>query len=357
MVMVVGALTSIYEVSYKSYQKDSSEISLLLILIAISFFPFIFFSIKKIPFCEERNFFSLSLLRICLYTALGILSFEFFLYGSAPLFSADPANARLEYGIPVIHTVAEILLRVSFLLWLSSQVKKYRYLFLIILFFILMAGRSSLIEILFVSFFYLILKKPNKTLKFVGILSMLTITIFYLLGEVRYGFDSRIEDTAEFKYEILRNPLFAWPISYLTFNFDNLLLNKEGLAGSDDLPASRVLNFIYSPLSHFFNIKKPVAIDEYDYVGVFNIGTGFFFYFLDFGAVVGFSVAFSVILSYCIVGKFLLKKGYYSLFAYVGYLFFSYAFVDRFLDITYISVILFSYILLKYWCGARAMRI
>jgi hypothetical protein len=129
--------------------------------------------------------------------------------------------------------------------------------------------------------------------------------VFIYFGDIRQGSDFDISEYGEAKgnYGYL-----TWFFGYFLVNFDNLALIIEN-------------NFVNGAQSNVFGsilqtlqITEFESVDEYLYVGKFNLGTAFRPYIMDFGFVYGglaFVFAWYICLRQCYIVKNL--SNFYSI--------------------------------------------
>lgn len=219
-----------------------------------------------------------------------------------PIFSLDPSEARLTWGFKYVHMATEIIIRTTMILTVASIIvrKKISKIDLLIIFSSLfyafcVVSRGLIMEM----FFYLVVasfligqqkEKFRTTLLYLLFFTFLGLVFFVLYGQWRQGDQFSIVVYGQLKYN---NPALAWFFGYFLVNFDNL-----ALVIMKDYQNFSLTN-VFGPLLQSLQIAKYLDIDNYIYVGAFNLGTEFRPYVLDYGTWIGGAV-FAFIWSVCL---------------------------------------------------------
>lgn len=229
--------------------------------------------------------------------------FAQFLWGVPPALSDDPMNNRLTWGMKYLHVLTEIIFRTTLLLCLGTAVNRGRFLkkdlkiiVPFILYAFLMVSRGLVIEI----FFYILLasilinSKKNSSrfkLSLKHYLFFSSLWIFFIIyGQWRQGADFSISEYGEMRSV---NSTMAWIFGYFLVNFDNLALIIE------QNYYNHSLTNVFGPLLQTFQITPYLEVDDYLYVGRFNLGTALRPFVLDYGPwVAGF--VFTILWSFWI---------------------------------------------------------
>lgn len=240
-----------------------------------------------------------------------------------PVFSGDANFARLEWGFKYVHVLTEIYFRFIVLLILGkSTVQKkisaidISIIGLILMYTILVVSRSFMGEIIIYLLLYFFFSRTFnwKTIIRVILGFIFLLYLFVLFGNLRQGDDFDISDYGEAKKNY---GYLIWFFGYFLVNFDNLALlidnNFSNGAGSN----------IFGSILQTLQLSKFEKVDEYLYVGKFNLGTAIRPYVLDFGVLGGglvFFLFWFLYLKQCFHVKKL--RSYYSilfLLIYIGF--------------------------------------
>lgn len=203
-----------------------------------------------------------------------------------PALSGAPNDARLEWGFKYVHVITEIAIRTTVLLAIGTAVTRGRFLLrdrVLLLaalsYTVLVVSRSFMLEIIFYWALssYLISrtgpKRRGLSTKHI-LLFVSVLPVFVLYGNWRQGSDFSIVEYGEV---LVDSNALAWVFGYFLVNFDNLALllmeNFKNDAGSN----------LFGSLLQTLQIDTYKAVDDYLYVGKFNLGTGLRPYVLDFG--------------------------------------------------------------------------
>lgn len=214
-----------------------------------------------------------------------------------PAFSADPNEARLEWGFKYVHVLTEVVVRTTMLVCVGSAIARGRFrsidrwiILASILYTLLVVSRSFLLEMVFywVLAVYLISRnltgrgsiRPKHALLFLSI-----FLIFIVYGNWRQGSDFSIVEYGEM---LIDSNVLAWIFGYFLVNYDNLaLLVMENFKNEST-------SNLFGSLIQTLQLGKFDFVDDYLYVGKFNLGTAIRSYVLDFGPWVG-GLVFAVI--------------------------------------------------------------
>lgn len=207
-----------------------------------------------------------------------------------PVLSDSPNDARLEWGVPIIHVLTEISIRVACLMVIGNacvrqNISTYdrRILVASIIYTILVVSRSFMLEIIFYWGFASLVSSYaqgrffNRMFK-AALLSVLIVGIFIGYGNWRQGSDFSIVEYGEMTVD---SNVLAWIFGYFLVNFDNLaLLLSEQYTNS-------AFSNTFGSILQTLQIAKFEQVDDYLYVGKFNLGTAFRPFVLDYGVWVG----------------------------------------------------------------------
>ena len=207
-----------------------------------------------------------------------------------PLLSGSPNDARLEWGIPFVHVLTEIIIRVMCLIVVGNACARQHLLprdrwILItgIIYTLLVVSRSFMLELIFYWGFASLVSSSAqhgyyKRLLKSSLVVMLVVGIFIGYGNWRQGSDFSIVDYGELAID---SNALAWVFGYFLVNFDNLaLLITEQYKNT-------ALSNTAGSLLQTLQIAKFDQVDDYLYVGKFNLGTAFRPFVLDFGVWIG----------------------------------------------------------------------
>ena len=226
---------------------------------------------------------SFTLLFLCIFCFQCIISLP-------PILASDPNEARLGWGIPIVHVLTEMCFRLYVLLFLSSK-KVVRRSSLSLMVFILIIGytlvvvtRSFMFEIFLYSGLFALVRMGgfslSKVIRF-SVFIVVLIQAFLVFSRFRQGEGF---DVSEYGEMAVSNPIAAWTFGYTLVNFDNLYMVVE-----QDYKNGSPSN-ILGPTLGFFQLRDYVEVDDYPYVGKFNLGTALRPFVLDFGLEVGIIV-------------------------------------------------------------------
>lgn len=216
-----------------------------------------------------------------------------------PALSSDPSSARLEWGFKYVHVATEILVRAGVLACVGTAVMKGRLSFsdLCIMFAaetyaILVVSRGLILEILIYFAFAYILISYRKYSKFrirsKHVFPFIAIwLIFVIYGEWRQGDDFSI---SEYGGMLIDSNAIAWVFGYFFVNLDNL-----ALVIMENFKNDSITN-VFGPLLQSLQILDYKEIDDYPYVGKFNLGTALRPFVIDYGPWLG-GIAFALIWS------------------------------------------------------------
>jgi oligosaccharide repeat unit polymerase len=263
---------------------------ILLGLIVVTLFP-----MRRIDFHEGRIHKEIRFLFFLCIMAFVVQS----LFALPPALSSDPMNARLEWGFKYVHVATEILIRTGVLVCLGAAVNRGRItradlwiLLSAIIYAFLVVSRGLILEFIIYIIFASVLNArttyQNIRIRPKHLIALaLVCGLFVIYGEWRQGMDFSISEYGEMLFD---SNTLAWIFGYFLVNFDNLaLLIMEGFHNS-------AISNIFGPLFQTLQIMNFDEVDDYLYVGKFNLGTALRPFVLDFGPWVG-GLAFTALLS------------------------------------------------------------
>lgn len=200
-----------------------------------------------------------------------------------PILASDPNEARLGWGIPIVHVLTEMCFRLYILLFLSSKKAMRKSTFSVSVFICILAytivvvTRSFMFEIFLYSGLFAIFRLRSFSMSkliSIFILTIVLIQAFLVFSRFRQGNGF---DVSKYGEMTVSSPVTAWIFGYTLVNFDNLymVVEQEYKNGSP----SNVLG----PTLGFFQLRNYVEVDDYPYVGKFNLGTAIRPFVLDFG--------------------------------------------------------------------------
>jgi oligosaccharide repeat unit polymerase len=226
--------------------------------------------------------------------------------GFLPAFSDNPNLSRMSFNLPYVNVAAWCFVSALYLLsgfgWII--LKKRKYLFFTgysLAFYFVFASRSGIIcLILMLVILFSLSKMTNGRLEFfskkVVVYFSLVLFACTVLGELRMS-NSHFDIV---KYGSFRtnNVVLAWVYGYVFVNLDNLQLSLK-----HDSPYYRGVH-TFQAINPFLGIHTDQTLmDEYHYIGKFNLGTGFRDYYLDWGMLGAPIVLILVWLSYILFGR------------------------------------------------------
>jgi hypothetical protein len=227
-----------------------------------------------------------------------------------PALSSVPGDARLDWGFPIIHVLTEIIIRVMCLIVVGNVCVRKRItaherwiLIASVVYTILVVSRSFMLEIIFYWGLASLVCSFGKTtkisniLKYAGLLFVI-FGVFIGYGNWRQASDFSIVDYGEV---LIDSNALAWVFGYFLVNFDNLALLINENFRNDSF--SNILGSILQTLQ----IQKYENVDDYLYVGKFNLGTAIRPFVLDFGAWVG-GATFIVLWAFFLITSSWCKK-------------------------------------------------
>lgn len=282
------------------------------------------FNAKKVyQYCEDNNNQVWNKI-FYLFAIIFVAQFYWFL---PPALSGDPMNGRLTWGVKYVHVATEIIFRTSFLFCLGNVANrgKFRWpdvniIFIFLAYAFLVVSRGLILEILIYIIFTLIIINSKKygsrfKIKKSHVASLASLWFFFFIyGQWRQGDGFSITEYGEMKTD---SSFLSWIFGYFLVNFDNLaLIIMKNYKNNS-------LSNIFGPLLQTLQLANYDEIDDYLYVGRFNLGTGLRSFVLDYGAWLG-GIAFSVVWTFWIaaVGFCSFEKHKFSvllLIAYVGF--------------------------------------
>jgi oligosaccharide repeat unit polymerase len=287
-------------------------------ILVIKFFP-----LKMLPgsIHGETQFYKLFVVIFYLIIVLFLVQAVLFI---PPALSGDPSGERLNWGFKYVHVATEILIRSGVLVCTGCAVSRrffrrgdYVLLALAVSYAVLVVSRGLILEVLiyFVFGSILIARRKNKrfTIRRKHVLWMASIwALFFVYGEWRQGGDFSISEYGEM---LIESNAIAWFFGYFLVNYDNLaLIIMEGFSNNS-------LTNVFGPFLQTLQIMHYEQIDDYTYVGRFNLGTALRPYVIDFGPWLG-GVAFTILLSIILLLPNLcrLAAGRFSILISLGYM-------------------------------------
>jgi hypothetical protein len=203
-----------------------------------------------------------------------------------PALSGEPNSARLEWGFKYVHVLTEITIRTTVLLCIGTAATRGKFTFLdrvillsSLVYTVLVVSRSFMLEIIFYwalgSYFIARTGPQRSRWSMKHLLIVLSVLpVFILYGNWRQGSDFSIVDYGEV---LVDSNALAWVFGYFLVNYDNLaLLIMENFT-------NQAASNVFGPMLQTLQIEKFTAVDDYLYVGKFNLGTGIRSFVLDFG--------------------------------------------------------------------------
>ena len=264
----------------------------------ICIIPILAFPLKSIPdsvFIERRIEMPL---RILFYFFIFLFLIQAIIF-TPPAFTGDPSAGRLEWGFKYVHVLTEIFIRAGVLACVGAAASRgyisradAMVLLAGVIYAILVVSRGLILEILIYFIFGSILSARQKFISFkisrkhivwFGIIWL----VFVAYGEWRQGDDFSISEYGEM---LIESNAISWIFGYFLVNYDNLALLIMNDYRNDSLTN------IFGPLLQTLQILKYENIDDYLYVGRFNLGTALRPFVLDYGPWLG-GLAFSILLS------------------------------------------------------------
>lgn len=220
-----------------------------------------------------------------------------------PALSGEPNSARLEWGFKYVHVLTEITIRTTVLLCVGTAAARGKFKFIdraillsSLVYTVLVVSRSFMLEIIFywaMGTYFIARSGPQRSrfsMRHV-LLGLSVIPVFVLYGNWRQGSDFSIVEYGELMVD---SNVLAWVFGYFLVNYDNLaLLIMENFKNDS-------VSNVFGPLLQTLQISKFAAVDDYLYVGKFNLGTGIRPYVLDFGPWAGgaiFAVMWIVVMA------------------------------------------------------------
>ena len=257
--------------------------------ILFGFIPVLLFPLKPSlePIKEKSQVHNFLRMLFCISIALFFLQSLIYV---PPAFNADPSLARLEWGFKYIHVVTEILVRVGVLACVGVAVTKGRISFgdLCLMltaetYAILVVSRGLIFEFFIYFIFASVLISNRKYFGFsvrkkhVFSLAMIWL-LFVIYGEWRQGDDFSISQYGGMLFE---SHTLAWIFGYFLVNLDNL-----ALVIMENFHNHSVTN-VFGPILQSLQILNYKEIDDYLYVGKFNLGTALRPFVIDYGSCLG----------------------------------------------------------------------
>lgn len=227
-----------------------------------------------------------------------------------PILSKSPNDARLEWGMPFVHVLTEIVIRVMCLLVVGNVCVRRNFsprdrwiLILCLIYTLMVVSRSFMLEILFYWGIAIIASYRGRNLSFKLLLKMFLLGIFLfgvfiLSGNLRQGYEFSIVEYGEMKFD---SNVLAWFFGYFLANFDNLALLIGEQYRNDAFSNS------FGSILQTLQISKFEHVDDYLYIGKFNLGTAFRPFVLDYG-VWGGGIVFMFLWSLILILPFWCRK-------------------------------------------------
>jgi oligosaccharide repeat unit polymerase len=264
----------------------------------ICIIPILTFPLKSIPdsvFRERRIELPL---RIFFYFFIFLFLIQAIIF-TPPAFTGDPSAGRLEWGFKYVHVLSEIFIRAGVLACAGAAASRgyisradAMVLLASVIYAILVVSRGLILEILIYFIFASILSSRQKFIsikirrKHIIWFSIIWL-VFIVYGEWRQGDEFSISEYGEM---LIDSNVIAWIFGYFLVNYDNLALIIMNDFRNDSLTN------IFGPLLQTLQILNYEEIDDYLYVGRFNLGTALRPFVLDYGPWFG-GLAFSLLLS------------------------------------------------------------
>lgn len=225
-----------------------------------------------------------------IFFALMILFFAQCIVFTPPVLTDSPNDARLEWGIPIVHVLTEISIRVACLTVIGNACVRQKIsardrwiLIASIAYTVMVISRSFMLEIIFYWGFASIFSSYaqrntfKKSLK-ASLLVVLVVGVFIGFGNWRQGSDFSI---VEYGNMATDSNVLAWIFGYFLVNFDNLaLLISEQYSNA-------AFSNTFGSILQTLQLARFEQVDDYLYVGKFNLGTAFRPFILDYGVWIG----------------------------------------------------------------------
>jgi oligosaccharide repeat unit polymerase len=265
-----------------------------------------------------------------------------------PALSSTPNESRLEWGLPIVHVLTETVIRVICLITFGTAcvrqkiLRRDQYIFIAcIIYTILVVSRSFMLEIVFYwGLAVLITSWENKsfgkkTLKI--ILLFATIMILFLgLGNWRQG---NFFSIAEYGNLYIDSDTLGWVFGYFLINFDNLaLIINENYK-------NEAISNVFGSIFQTLKIAKFDHVDDYIYVGKFNLGTAFRPFVMDLGVLAGglfFFIMWTLTLS--VLSLTSKASSYYAIAALLAYYAFCFPITSRLEQPPYLLAIVWIFL-------------
>lgn len=294
---LILAVLSRLEIS--SLQKEFTEEAIFAIFfyfpfcILVSGFAAAFINRKpEIPL--QRKILHYPITKILFYVLILIFLLQCIIY-IPPGLSDSPNEARLEWGLPILHVLTETTIRVVCLITIGNACARQqilprdRYILIAcIIYTIIVVSRSFMLEIIiYWGLAILAISAEKESLRKMILKLILffaaVVGIFIGYGNWRQGNDFSISEYGKLFIDL---DVIGWIFGYFLVNFDNLALIV--IEQYKNEAASNVFGSIIQTLQ----IAKFDQADDYIYVGKFNLGTAFRPFVMDFGILGGGLVFF-----------------------------------------------------------------
>jgi hypothetical protein len=261
-----------------------------------------------------------------------------------PVLSASPNDARLEWGFPFVHVLTEIIIRVMCLLVVGNACARGflhpvdRWVLISgIIYTIVVVSRSFMLEIFFYWGFASIMCSSGQQGYYKRIfksffLVALVIGAFIGYGNWRQGAEFDIVDYGEMEVE---SNVLAWMFGYFLVNFDNLALLISAQYKNE------AFSNTFGSILQTLQIAKFDQVNDYLYVGKFNLGTAFRPFVLDYGVWFG-GVIFVLLWAMVLLSPSWCKKSAarYALHALIAYSAFCLPITSRIQDPPYLFALI-----------------
>jgi len=250
-----------------------------------------------------------------------------------PGLSGSPNEARLEWGLPIVHVLTEMTIRVVCLITIGNACARQqllprdRYILIAsIVYTILVVSRSFMLEIVFYwGLASLVISAGRENLRKKILKSILLFTavigLFVGYGNWRQGNDFSISEYGEL---LIDSNALGWVFGYFLVNFDNLALIII------EQYKNEATSNAFGSIIQTLQVTKFDQVDDYLYVGKFNLGTAFRPFVMDFG-ILGGGLVFFLLWTMVLTALSLTKKtaSRYAISALLGYWAFCFPITSR----------------------------
>jgi len=260
-----------------------------------------------------------------------------------PGLSGSPNEARLEWGLPIVHVLTEMTIRVVCLITIGNACARQqilprdRYILIAsIVYTILVVSRSFMLEIVFYwGLASLVTSVGRGNLRKKILKSMLLIAavvgLFVGYGNWRQGDEFSISEYGEL---LIDSNALGWIFGYFLVNFDNLALIII------EQYKNEATSNVFGSIIQTLQITKFDQVDDYLYVGKFNLGTAFRPFVMDFG-LLGGGLVFFLLWTMVLTALSLTKKiaSRYAIAALLAYWAFCFPITSRIEQPPYLFVL------------------